>query len=192
MGVKIASSRGQICIILHNSHHEPCQNPPKVASKSSSAHHGELLAEELGFAEENSEFEPLMHPKSDTHCPHPIPATSSMQMGAYPSTHTHPEFSSGNTRHPPTHDKMWSGRQPWLQPNRATWRWHRHACHTPRHCWRCGLLPWTSYWTERADEQIAHTLVISTICHFLLLRWHDEHHRYCGSNDAAGIQEAQS
>ena len=41
-------------------------------------------------AEEKSEFEPLMHPKSDTQCPYPIPATSSMQMGADPSTHTHP------------------------------------------------------------------------------------------------------
>ena len=110
------------CLISRPNLHNFAQQPPrtmpksspKVASKkSSSAHHGELLAEELGFAEENSEFEPLMHPKSDTHCPHPIPATSSMQMGAYPSTHTHPEFSSGNTRHPPTHDKMWSGRQPW-------------------------------------------------------------------------------
>ena len=128
MGVKIASSRGQICIILHNSHHEQCQNPPKVATKSSRCpHHGELLAEELGFAKEKSEFEPLMHPKSDTHCPYPITATSSMQMGAYPSTHTHPGFSSGNTRHPPTHDKKWSGRQPCF----ATFFFKSSSCHHP-------------------------------------------------------------
>ena len=56
-----------------------------------------------------------MCPKLDTHYPYPKPDTSSVQMGTYPSTHTHPEFVSGVTRHPPTHDPKWSGRQPWLR-----------------------------------------------------------------------------
>ena len=58
------------------------------------------------------EFEPLIHPKSDTHYPYPKPTNSSKQMGAYPSTHTHPEFVSGDTRHPPTHDQKRPGGKP--------------------------------------------------------------------------------